>query len=254
KVAHRISHCMRTVCQWRMRDRRGQMRIACGDVEYVSARDREAPDRHPVRIDLRQCARERDRGLPVGKLRVHAYALPSHATPFTQTAIIKGQYRVAGVVEPLGQQVGAGLLDHTQTCGHDHAGPTASGIMPRCAHGIVAVKVNLDALNSRRHADPPALSVHHELPLRAEYVLHAREYIQCVLFAMRCCAFSSTGSLRQRLERDMNAADGVPSSVVSMKVASSALEVPVVTPWMAGPHSAGDDPVIVSVTDFVTRR
>src|SRR5262249_38870668 len=71
---------------------------------------------------------------------------------------------------------------------------------------------------------------------------------------MRCCASSSTGSPRQRLERDMNESDGVPSSMVSMKVASSALEVPVVTPWMAGPHSAGDDPVIVSVTDFVTRR
>jgi hypothetical protein len=38
------------------------------------------------------------------------------------------------------------------------------------------------------------------------------------------------------------------------KTASTALTVPLLTPWMAGPHDPADAPVVVSVTDFTAHH
>lgn len=58
------------VDQWGLRDRAGQFRVVGRDAEEVAAREREAPDRDPVRVDVRQTGCVLDRGVPVGDLLV----------------------------------------------------------------------------------------------------------------------------------------------------------------------------------------
>src|SRR5262249_17813258 len=55
-------------------------------------------------------------------------ARPPAALP--ETAVVEGEHREPGVVEPPGERVGARLLGHRAATGHDHAGAIGPRIVP----------------------------------------------------------------------------------------------------------------------------
>jgi hypothetical protein len=71
-MAHRVGRNGRPIDEGRLGDRRRQIRVARRDRDDVASRRGEAPDRESAAVDARQCAGERDRGLPVGVLLADA--------------------------------------------------------------------------------------------------------------------------------------------------------------------------------------
>ena len=67
-VTRRVARGGRAVGVRSLRDRRGELRVVRRDPEDVAARQGEAPDREPGRVDSGQAGSERGRRLPVGEL------------------------------------------------------------------------------------------------------------------------------------------------------------------------------------------
>ena len=142
-VARRIAGGGRVVGVRRLGDRRGQPRVARREREDVPARGRKGPDREPGRVDLRQPGRERDRSPPVLELLPDPHHLARLAAALAQVAVVEGQDREPGLLEPLCELVGARLLGHREPARHDHACPVGARIVPGGAFRATDNKPNL---------------------------------------------------------------------------------------------------------------
>jgi hypothetical protein len=134
-VTRRVARGRRAIGGRRLRDRRGELRVARRDPENMTAGQGESPDREPGRVYFRQGRSEPDRGLPVGELLPDADDLARLPSALPKTAVVEGQDSEPGLVESLREQVGARLLGHRASAGHDHAGAVGSWIVPGGALG-----------------------------------------------------------------------------------------------------------------------
>jgi hypothetical protein len=150
-VTGRVAGRGRTVGVRCLRDRRGKLRVARRDAEDVTARGGEAPDRQPGRVDSGQRPGEVDRRLPVVELVADPRDLARLPAALAHTAVVESDDAEPGIVEPLGELVGARLLGHREPAGHDHARAVGSRIVPRGALGIATDESNLLPLD--RHPD-----------------------------------------------------------------------------------------------------
>jgi hypothetical protein len=98
-VAQRIGRGGLPVGEWRLGDRRRQLRVTRRDLEDVTAGQREAPDRDPGWGHSRQGSGEADRGLPVVQLFPDADDLARLPAALAEMAVVKGKHAEAGSVE-----------------------------------------------------------------------------------------------------------------------------------------------------------
>jgi Thiamine pyrophosphate enzyme, N-terminal TPP binding domain len=120
--------------------------------EHVAAREGEAPDRDPGRVDSRQGRGEGDPGLPIGNLLADELDLAGLSAAVPEMAVVEGEHREPGGVEPPREQVGAWVLRHREPTGHDHAGAVGARVVPRSALRISAGEANLFPLNGHLEA------------------------------------------------------------------------------------------------------